>query len=159
MVLKKPDDNGMDTDIGAVLEELKALSDTDADPDAPFSDETKKALGFLAGIMEEAEREFKNGTVVIDPDGLAKMRRAALFFKRLAERGEGKIVKIDLEPHVYQSCVRFSTDGLVLSGADLADFADLVETLGVLEITPGLDGGVDIDLSVKGLWKKAEEAK
>ena len=158
MVLKRTEDNGKEPDVEEILRSLSELSDG-SDPDKPFSRETKSALGYLAGIMEEAEREFRDGTVAVNPEELSKMREAALFFKRIAGQYGGKITKIDLEPHLRQSCVRFHTDSMILSGADLMDFADLVESLGTLEITPDLDGGIDIDLSVKGLWRKVEDAQ
>ena len=158
MILKRPEDKNNEPDVEEILRSLSELSDG-SDPDKPFSAETKSTISYLAQIMKEAEREFREGTVVIDPDGLSKMRDAALFFKRVANKYGGRITKIDLEPHLRQSCVRFHTRWMVLSGEDLMDFADLVESLGTMEITPDIDGEIDIDLSVKGLWRKVEDAQ
>ena len=144
-------------DAEALLRGLDALARDFEDPDKPFSEETKAVLDSIASMMDKAEEDFMNGTVVINPEVLSRFREGARLLKTVAEKG-GRIVKIDLEPHIGPAFIRFAADSaLILSGETLAAFADLVETADCVEIEAKLDGTVEFDFSFRHMWKNAEE--
>ena len=160
MVLNRPADanppeESPNLEIMKILNGLSEISDI-ADPDKPIGREAQSALAQLCEMIDDAEREFRDGTVVINPEGLGKIRRAAMFFKKLSESGKGSVTKIDMEPHLRPSCISFSTTGLILTGEELSEFADLVELTECVEIVPNLDGRVDIIFNVQHLWRKME---
>ena len=164
MVLNNPDRNKPDEkqpagDPDGILRALEEISDEGSDPDRPFSEETKNALKTLTGMMKDAERRFSDGIVSINPERVSIVRRTARFMKRISDRGDGRVSAIEINPRVYPANLRLSTRKLILSGDDLAEFADLVEQTGSLEITPDLDGNVDLDFSISGLWKSSAEGE
>lgn len=142
-------------DPNGILRALEEISDSGSDPDRPFSEETKSALKALTGLTEEAERRFFDGVVSINPDRMSVVRRTASFIKRISDRGDGRVSSVEVNPRVYPANLRLSTRELILSGDDLEELADLVEQAGAFEITPDLDGNVDLDFSISGLWKSS----
>ena len=145
-------------DAEALLRGLDALARDFEDPDKPFSEETKAALKGLSAIMDKAEEDFMNGTVVIDPAVFERFRRAAALLKKLPQDSKCRVTKIDLDPHIGPASIRVSVNEiLVLNRELLDDLAEVVETADSTEFTPTLDGVVDIDFSFNKLWRNADE--
>lgn len=154
----KGNEKELPPDAEALLKGLDALAGDFEDPDKPFSEETKAALGSLASIMDEAAEEFMNGTVVMDPEVFGRFRKAAVLLKKLPKKDGYRVTKIDLEPHIGPALIRVSLTGILVLNRDLLDdFADIVETADSTEFTPNLEGVVDIDFSFNKLWKRADE--
>lgn len=154
------DSGGIPDDfLPSLLNALSELSDPDAEPDRPISQDTREALGKFIELAEEENKRFLSGNFAIDPAVLKKVHRAAVLLKRLEKNDALRVVEIHTEPGIGPASIEFETGGLILSDDDLSAFADVLESCDGYEMLTDTEGKCHVSMQFRRLWTEIGEVR
>lgn len=129
----------------------------DETPDGRMPIESRAVLGSIweevMAFMEQKEREFAEGNLMLNFPQFKKLRDAFLWAKDLERAGMVSEVKCAYRERSGQpSDIEFHTDRLDLTGALKDRFADAVGDSCVVSACVKLTGGLDFTLRVPDIW-------
>ena len=149
--MKEEPYNPKDEDIKELMDALEKIGN--GDPDAQIPEGAKALLRSASEQLDEKNREFVSGNIMLNPEAFRVFRKIAVFLKNMKEAGMGEVDIMDYSPSLMPARIRFSTEELVLSGESLLEFASCVEMSSDLEIYPETDGRLRLDFGVREMWK------
>lgn len=112
----------------------------------------------IIGLFNDAyQRILKGGNnYAIDDAVAARFSNCADVMSRFCKRNPGRLKELDVTPQFRDGTVWFWFRDLTLDGDELKDFADMVHDSDGVSVEYNTEGGIEIAITYKGLFKKTK---
>ena len=107
-------------------------------------------IGQLMAAKDKADREKGFDP---NPDLFDDFVRIVGFFSKLAKEQDGALDRDAIMPHRKNGDIIVKFNDLILEGDNLRTIANLIEASSGFDLSPYLDGGFDLSITFKNIFK------
>ena len=110
---------------------------------------------FLRELGQKIE-EYKDnrGPSIINPANMRRFNQALKYFKKFAEKNDGKVEQLDASPRSIHGSFAVLLPAVDIYPGEIPDFIKNISLVDTMSIYPSNQGGVIIYIGVNNLWEE-----